>query len=67
MPVCWAVITRLYSLDADGWEEIDKEERLCTEALELEFTWDEAKETAVEMMRSAYEWFVFEDEKEGAI
>jgi hypothetical protein len=64
MPVCWAIVTRLYSIDADGWEELDHEVELYTEAMELEFAWDEAKENAVSMMRSAYEWFVFDDEKQ---
>lgn len=64
MPVCWAIVTRLYSLDADGWGELDHEVELYTEAMELEFAWDEAKEDAVAMMRSAYEWFIFDDEKQ---
>lgn len=66
MPVCWAIVTRVYTLDADGWEMFEETESLWTEALELEYAWDKAKEDAVSAMRSAYEWFAFSDEKEVA-
>ena len=64
MPVCWAVITRVYTQDADGWEMLEETESLWTDSLELEYAWDNAKEDAVSAMRSAYEWFVFDDEKQ---
>jgi hypothetical protein len=66
MPVCWAIVTRVYTLDADGWEMLEESESLWTDALELEYAWDNAKEDAVSAMRSAYEWFAFSDEKEVA-
>ena len=64
MPVCWAIVTKVYALDADGYDILHKNESVWTDAAVLEGAWEDAKETAVGMCRSAYEFFLFENFRE---
>lgn len=64
MPVCWAIVTKVYALDADGYELLHKEESVWTDAAVLEGAWEDAKSDAVARCRAAYEWFLFELEQE---
>jgi hypothetical protein len=62
MPVCWAIVTKVYALDADGYDVLHKHESVWTDASVLEGAWEDAKNDAVGMCRTAYEWFLFEQE-----
>jgi hypothetical protein len=42
MPVCWAVITRLYELDADGVEPLAERESVWTDAAVLDDAYNDA-------------------------
>ena len=42
MPVCWAIITRLYELDADGVEPLAERESVWTDAAVLDDAYNDA-------------------------
>lgn len=64
MPVCWAIVTKVYALDADGYDLLHKIESVWTDATVLENVWEDAKENAVGMCRAAFEFFMFENREE---
>ena len=53
MPVSWAIITRLYELDADGWELLDEIESVWTDAAVLDRAYDDALQDSIKMVQGA--------------
>ena len=53
IPVSWAIVTRLYELDADGWEVLDEVESVWTDAAVLDRAYDDALQDSVRMVQGA--------------
>jgi hypothetical protein len=53
MPVCWAIITRLYELDADGPEVLVDRESVWTDAAVLDGAYDDALRESALLVKGA--------------
>jgi hypothetical protein len=53
MPVCWAIITRLYELDADGVEPLTERESVWTDAAVLDGAYDDALRESALLVKGA--------------
>jgi hypothetical protein len=53
MPVSWAIVTRLYELDADGHEVIDERESVWTDVAVLDGAYDDALSESALMIQRA--------------